>query len=894
MIPGKHRGIPWAVAVAATCTLALSASPASADDDSPATRGSIEEIVVSGLRGAPRSATDSAVPLDVFSAEMIESVSHTDTHDILQTLVPSYNVSRQPISDGATFIRPALLRGLPSHHTLVLINGKRRHRASLVTIGGSGTQGPDVATIPSAAIQSVEVLRDGAAAQYGSDAIAGVINFNLKDNNEGFSLTADTGQHFESDGLQKTVQGNVGLPIGQKGFISLSAEWNDTEFTERAEQYCESWFCVDTRNPRYNPDLVIPRFGVTMGELMNDPGFVAGLRRASLAGGNVVQTWGQPNVESLRGFVNAGYDFDNGMEWYAFGSYSESNGDGDFFYRYPSNGTIENIRLQDGSLWSPLAFFPGGFTPRFEGEVADYSLATGLRGAFSSDFTYDVSARYGYNEISYTLRNTVNPSLGADSPTSFRPGDLTNEEIQLQIDLVKEFDVGTASPTVLAFGLSYLDEKYEVKQSKDRASYVAGPFALQDPFDFCTNEATVANRTPTAAGAAVIAQGSTLNCANGGDPVYRVVGVGSNGFPGYSPEFADDYSRDSWGAYVDLSADVTDALFGQVALRYEDYSDFGSETVGKVAGRYRINDTYALRASFGTGFRAPTPGQQGTTNVSTRLPDGFPVATGLFPAGGPIAQALGATPLKAETSTNYTFGLTADFSEITVTVDFYRIDIDDRVYSVSTKPVSTNPGSGAAYQNYLALVGAGVAGAETIGGVFYFTNAFDSRTEGLDVVATAPFPWPNGQVTSLTAAFNYNRSKLQSDASAFLNAEEQYDFENLEPQMRGVLTGVHSFGRFSLTGRVNYFGSSSDSNPFQGELVRQKYNATTFVDLEGSYEFNDNVRLAVGGRNIFDSYPYQTDRSQVGVDYCCGRRYGSASLVPWQGGYYYARLSVAY
>jgi len=876
------RGIPLAAALMTTMGMILGAGTATADDG-PAATGPIEEIVVSGLRGAPRSSTDSAVPIDVFNAQAIESVSHVDTHDILQTLVPSYNVSRQPISDGATFIRPALLRGLPSHHTLVLVNGKRRHRASLVTIGGSGTQGPDVATIPSSAIQSIEVLRDGAAAQYGSDAIAGVINFNLKDNNEGFSIGFDTGQHFESDGLQKTVQGNLGLPIGSQGFLSLSAEWNDTEFTERAEQYCESWFCVDPDSPRFNPAASYAT------RYMNDPAFVAGLDRASLAGGDVVQTWGQPDVDSVRMFANAGYDFANGMELYAFGNYSESSGSGDFFYRYPGNGTIEDLRLQDGSIWNPLAFFPGGFTPRFEGEVTDYSGAVGIRGLVGGDISYDLSARYDYSEIAYTLKNTLNPSLGPDSPTAFKPGDLTNEEMQLQIDLVKEFDVGLSTPLVLAFGLSYLDEAYEVVQSKDPASYVAGSFALRDPFGFCSSEAAIGDRTPTSAGAAVIAQGSTLNCASSADPVYRVVGVGSNGFPGYSPEFADDYTRDSLGAYVDLSVDLTDALFAQVAVRHEDYSDFGSETVGKVASRYRINDTFALRASVGSGFRAPTPGQQGTTNVSTRLPDGFPVATGLFPAASPVALALGAKPLKAETSINYTLGMTADFAELSLTVDFYRIDIDDRLYSVSTLPVSTTPGS-PGYANYLALAGAGVAGAESIGGVFYFTNAFDSKTEGVDVVATFPFPWSNGQVTSMTAAMNYNRSELASDASRFLNAEDRFDFENLEPKLRGVLTGVHNFGDFSITGRASYFGSSEDANGGQAQFV-QKYSATTFFDLEGSYSFNDNVRVTVGGRNIFDAYPDKTNRDLSQNDYCCGRTYGSASLVPWQGGYYFMRLN---
>ncbi|MEO0973642.1 MAG: TonB-dependent receptor, partial [Pseudomonadota bacterium] len=606
----------------------------------------LEEVTVTGLRGAPRSALDAAVPVDTFDASAISAVSHADTQDILQTLVPSYNVSRQPISDGATFIRPAELRGLPSHHTLVLVNGKRRHRAALVSIGGSGTQGPDVATIPSIAISSIEVLRDGASSQYGSDAIAGVINFNLRQNREGIDVALDTGQFYDSDGTSFTAQANVGLPLGESGFLSISGEFNDAEFTERAEQYCESWFCLDPTNPRFDETASYADF--VLG-LPNDEdarlsalqqAFPAGIPDASVEG-TVAQPWGQPNTNSARFFYNAGYDFDGGLQLYSFGNYSESQGDGSFFYRYPGNGTVEDLRLEDGSIYNPLEIFPGGFTPRFEGEVTDYSVVAGLRGDRGARFSWDLSGRYGFDEIDYRLFNTINPSLGPDTTTDFRPGALSNEEVQVQLDMVSEFDIGVSSPLVVYYGLSYLDETYEVQESSDPNSYIPGPFASQDPFGFCTDEADLAMRTTTAAGAAVIANGSTLDCTNGDDPVYTVVGVGSNGFPGFSPEFSDTYERDSYAVYLDLSADVTDKLLLQGAVRFEDYSDFGSVTVGKVAARYYLSPAFAIRGSWGTGFRAPTPGQQGTTNVSTRLPNGFPVATGLFPASGPVAQALG-------------------------------------------------------------------------------------------------------------------------------------------------------------------------------------------------------------------------------------------------------------
>lgn len=850
-----------ALLVASTATMPLTLSAQTSDSD-PA----LEEVVVTGTRGRPRTVADSPVPIDVFDAESIESVSFTDTNDVLKTLVPSYNVSRNPISDGGTFVRPASLRGMPTDKTLVLVNSKRRHRAALVSIGGSGTQGPDIATIPTIALKNVEVLRDGAAAQYGSDAIAGVINFILKDSAEGASFTVDTGEFYEGDGSQYTVQGNIGLPLSNEGFINISGEISQADATIRAEQYCGSWFCLDPENPIYDPTAGYTTY-------TEDPTYMS----AVAAMGDVVQPWGQPNTEAQRFFINSELPLSAEMTLYGFGNYSSSETDGPFFYRYPGNGTIEDLREADGSIYSPLEKFPGGFTPRFFGDVSDFSIVGGLRGELDNGLMYDLSARTAESKIDYTLTNTVNPSLGPDSPTSFKPGDLINQETQVQADFSQELDIGLNAPAILAFGASYMDESYEIAEG-ELSSYEAGPYAVSDPWGFCNTDGT-----PTANGLSVMANGSSLNCADSSDPAFTVVGVGSNGFPGYSPEFSDNYERDSYAFYADLSADVTADLFLQGAIRYEDYSDFGSEVVGKLAGRYSLTEALGVRASFGTGFRAPTPGQQGTTNVSTRLPNGFPVATGLFPAGGVVAQALGATPLKPETSTNYALGLTAEFDSISVTADFYRIDVDDRVYSVSTRDVSTDPSSGEAYENYLALSNANVAGAETIGGVFYFTNAFDTKTQGLDLVATMPFNWESGASTTISASLNLNKSEFASDPSAFLNEENQYDFEHFDPTWRGVLTARHAVGPFTLVARANMYGSYENFNA--GEV--QKFDPATLFDLEGQYQINDGLRLTLGGRNIFDYYP---EKDSIG-DYCCGRLYSSGTAVSWQGGYYYARLS---
>ncbi len=864
----KHTLNKVVVALLASYSL-VGIAPVNAQEEqvAPDTENT-EKIAVVGARGAPRSVGTSPVPVDVLSVEDIEGVAFSDLNDVLKTLVPSYDLSRQPISDGATFIRPATLRGMPTDKTLVLVNGKRRHRSALVQIGGSGTQGPDLATIPSAALGSVEVLRDGAAAQYGSDAIAGVINFQLKENTEGGTFSAEYGQFFEGDGDSITIGGNKGFALGEEGFLSVSLEYNDSESTSRGEQYCESWFCVDPSLEGFNPDAGYAQ-NVT-------PEFLAAAQEMGrrVHGADVVQPWGQPNSEAIRVFVNAGYDISSSMSWYAFTNYTSSEGDGSFFYRYPFNSVMQDIRLQDGSIWNPLEIYPGGFTPRFTGEIEDYSFATGIKGTTEGDLTYDLSARYGYNEIAYTLANTINPSLGDASGTEFNPGTLSNEEMQIQADFL--YDI---SDYTLAFGLSYLDETYDIAEGQ-LESYIDGPYAKADPWGFCSENA------PTTAGLAVIANGSTLDCANPDDAVYQVMAVGSNGFPGYSPEFSESYTRDSYAVYADISGDITDDLFAQAAIRFEDYSDFGSEVVYKLAGFYQATESTGLRASVGTGFRAPTPGQQGTTNVSTRLPNGTPVAVGLFPAAGPVAQALGADSLAPETSTNFTFGVTSALGDLNITLDYYLILLEDRVNAVSTRNVSADPTAGAAYDNFLALQAAGVVGAESIGGVNYFQNAFDTKTSGIDFVVTYGVDSELGD-TMFTGSLNYNKTEFDSDPSAFLNAENQFDFENGTPTMRGVFSAKHSYGDIQGLVRVSYYGDYENVESSAADSDIQKFDPEFFVDIEGTYFFTDTLSLAVGVRNLFDNYP---DPSELGGDSCCGRIYRSDSVVDWQGGYYYTKL----
>ena len=858
--------------------LAVGAFALSVGAASSASAEELEEVVVTGSRAKPRTVEDSPIPVDVFSQAELEEVGYTDSNEVIKTLVPSFSIGRQPISDGATFIRPAALRDLPTDKTLVLVNNKRRHRAALATIGGSGTQGPDIATIPMSAIKSIEVLRDGAGAIYGTDAIAGTINFILKDNSEGGSLSIDTGEYSEGDGGSVTVRGNIGLPLGDSGFLSISGEAYEADPTYRGEQYCQSWFAVpgcDGQNGSYASFVANGRADRVAAS--QEASYLNNFANASVETENgIVQPWGRPNEKRSGIFYNAAIPVENG-EIYSFGNYTTSEADGSFFYRYPFNGTIENLRTQDGSIYSPLELFPGGFTPRFFGEVTDVSIVGGWKGDLTPDMTLDVSARYGSNEIDYVLKNTINPSLGDTSTqTSFKNGDLTNTELQLQAD----FTYALSDAATLAFGLSFIDEEYEIGGGEP-ASYEAGPYSVQDPWGFCDD-----NGAATAAGTAVIANGSSLDCSDSSDPVYRVVGVGSNGFPGYSPAFSETYSRKSYALYGEISGDLSDAFSYQAALRFEDYDDFDSEVIGKVAGIYKISDAVAIRASLGTGFRAPTPGQQGTTNVSTRLPNGFPVATGLFPAGGPIAQALGATPLEPETSTQYTIGLVLSGERASVTVDAYRINLDDRFNSVSTQPVSTDPDSGAAFANFQALDAAGVAGANSIGGVFWFTNAFDTSSSGVDVVATMPFDFDNSSA-KLTASLNYNKTEFESEVSQYFNSESTYDFINNTPNTRWIVTYNHYIGDLSLMGRLSYFGESDNQNGNGAGAEFQEWDAVTFLDVEASYQVTEQIKVMVGGRNITDEYP---DKDELGDD-CCGRLYDSGSTVDWQGAYYYGRVT---
>jgi iron complex outermembrane receptor protein len=855
-------------------TLGYSISAHAADtpaDPAAETASEIETLIVTA-RGKPRTVLDSAVPVDSFSESDLKSAAFTDTNDILKTLVPSYTLAREPISDGATFIRPASLRGLPTDKTLFMVNGKRRHRSALVSIGGTGSQAPDAATIPASALKNVVVTRDGAGAQYGSDAIAGVIDFQLKDSPSGGSLTAQYGQFYLGDGEDVLVTGNLGVPLGDSGFVNGTFEYTSQNQVNRGRQYCNvgipnqsAGFCVTSyaaANPSY-------------GALITD----------------YVQKWGQPDAEALRGVINAGYDISDSMSLYAFANYSKSKATEYFNYRPPVSNAVNAtpIRQKDGTIFLFSSIFPAGFTPMFGGDITDYSLAGGLKGKLGNGLQYDFSGRYGNDKLVYTLWDTVNPSMGPASPKSFYVGSLVSTESAANADFAYDYALaGLNTPVTLNFGAEYRKEGYEIGAG-DVPSYVAGTYAVPNPYGFCNTT----THTATAAGLALPATAG-LNCANyladatdgfaGIEPTYNALAVGSNGAPGSPPSYAGKLTRDSYAGYFEASANVTEAWYLDAAVRGEHFSDFGSTWNGKLATQYQLTDNFGIRGSIGSGFRAPTPGQLFTTNVSTRVENGAIIASGLFPAANPVAQFMGAKELKPEKSLNIAAGFTASlFDGLSLTVDAYSIKIKDQFYA--TTPITVTASIKA------ALLAANVPGADTIGQVQFYQNAFDSTTTGVDVVATYKVNWANGQSTSFTASGNYNKFKIDKVFSAqFFDAEGVFDFENAQPRWRSVLSASHEIGKFKAVARANIWGPYKNMFSVANPVV-QKWDPEVFVDTEFSYKATDTYTVSVGARNLFANYP---DVDKTGESATNGRLYRSDAVVDWQGGFWYLKATATF
>ncbi|MCP5092155.1 MAG: TonB-dependent receptor, partial [Gammaproteobacteria bacterium] len=652
----------------------LAVQTAVAQDDAD---GFIEEIVTTGTRSAkPRSAGDSPVPVDVISADDFTAMGNTaDLTDNIKALVPSYTAT-PATGDGSAFVRPTSLRGTAPDQALVLVNGKRRHRSALVQFfapaAGNGAHGVDIGMIPGMALKQVEVLRDGAASQYGSDAIAGVFNFILKDASEGGSAKIQYGEFF--DGEQSLHAGfNMGLPIGDTGFVNATLEYTDNDALSRGIQRQVAQDLIDSGVQ-----------GVGADSPFGDAPFV--------------QTWGRPQTEGTRFFLNSGFELSSSAELYARFSLAKTDGRYRFFYRAPDHSTFTSQRaFGDGcpvcdpdpasdpldlipdtlSLidqgWTGL---PAGFTPFLDGAQDDASFVVGVSGEFDSGMLYDVSYGYGTNELDYFLNNTANPSLGPGDFTTlpqmgFDVGGYAQEENNVNVD----FSLPIGDSVNLAFGFEAREETFTAFAGEPNAYF----------------------------------------------------GSGSSGFRGIEPRNAGDFKRDNVGIYTDIEQDVSDALLVQYAIRYENFSDFGGTLNGKIAARFRVNDSFALRGALSTGFHAPTPGQSNVSTIITTFDGttGLQVEEGLFPVSDPAAQAAGARALTEEESTNISAGFTAEIGDhVSLTADIYKIEVDNRIYRTGNITVPPQPGDDPNLPER---------------SLSYYTNALDVEHEGLDIVATSSF-----------------------------------------------------------------------------------------------------------------------------------------------------------
>ena len=883
----------------------------------------VEEIVTIGSRRPQRSNTDSSVPVDVISGDEFVNMGFADMDDMLKTAIPSYNVARNEISDAATIVRPANLRGLPPDNVLILVNGKRRHRSGVIAeLGGSlssGSQGADISAIPSMAIKQVEVLRDGAAALYGSDAIAGVIGFQLNDSAEGMSLEVRTGESGEGDGGLTQVQGNIGLPLGDDGFLNITGSWMEQDPTSRSVQRTDAINLLTNGNAAQKASVASP----------------------------YAQVWGAPEqIDNYNIFVNSGIEVSDSLEVYAFGNYGSRETLGGFYFRNPNsrggvytNGSTRavvdtNIRNRATGVTSncpaltspgsggngvplnqtavaadalamanlPSNCFvmnqptPGGYTPQFGAQLKDASIVIGGRGDITPNLSYDISGSYGRNAVSFLLNNSWNPSNGPDGfvngelQRNFDIGQNVQSETNFNIDMNYTMPVdGLASDLNIAFGGEWRDERFETIVG-EKNSWVAGRFAFQN------------------------VDGS--NTYSDGVTPLPNLSIGAHGFAGFSPEQSGYWGRSNYAVYTDFEADITDSFTAGLAVRYEDFESFGDTTNFKVSGRYRLTDALAVRASYNTGFRAPTPGQENVTKLSTITVDGELQQRGQIPPTNPIAGALGAQALKPEDSKNYSLGMVWDVTgDINVTVDYFNIEIQDRIAATGTIDISSRsaiagvgcPAALAAGRNLaLCLQEAGVPGAADLSSVSFYTNDFSTTTQGVDLVATWNLDFGDMGNGTLNAAWNWTETEVDN-AGQEVNRNRVVGLENQNPQNRGVFTYNHFLNDFRFLARLRTYDDWIDSG-WSGDTTSRGpnglgytincgfntdncYSGESVVDLEAAYTWNSNYTFVVGANNAFDQ---DAAINQNNLDGTIGSGGLYAGSTPWgtEGAFYYARVRV--
>ena len=787
-------------------------------------KNDLEGIVIVGSRSAPRSQMETPVPVDLVDVKKLAQNSpQVSLAQILNYVAPSFTSNVANLTDGTDHIDPASLRGLGPDQVLVLINGKRRHTTSLININGSlgkGSVGTDLNAIPTAAIKRVEVLRDGAAAQYGSDAIAGVINIILNEdvNKLSASITGGGFAGKHSDGLDgATTQANVnyGVKLNDKGgFLNLSGSFDYRDFASRTTPYRGVIF-TDYNNPTLYPTPT----GIDITD--------AELTRRGLTRGDFVPNIGQSKNRGGALFLNSVIPVSDGAEIYAFGGLNYRNGTSNAFYRTPRQLTQTNATI-----------YPNGFLPQIITDNNDQSLAIGIRGNLG-EWKADFSNTYGRNYINFTTANTLNASLLTASPTSFDAGGYDFVQNTTNLDFTRFFK-NTLSGINVAFGAEHRYENYKIIAGEE-ASYVNYGNAI--------NVGTTANPIliPDPKGNI-----STRFAANG-----AAYAGGAQGFPGFSKDNATNVGRSSVAAYGDVEVNFTDKFLVDGALRFENYSDFGSTLNFKLAGRYKFSDKFVFRAAASTGFRAPSLQQRYFNATSSVFIDGNFVESGTFSNDSRVAQLLGIPKLKEETSTSYSAGFTSNLGKFKITVDGYLIRINDRV--IYTGQFSGSNAASASPQDkeiYNLLRQANASTAR------FFANAVNTETKGVDAVITYTTGLGRGTLrtdlagtiskTSLIGGINTS-PLLAGKESIYLDDASVILLTKVVPRLKANLTFDYTLNKFNVFLRNVYFGTVSQ--PTNVVANRQDLPGRVITDLGFGYNLTKSLKLTVGANNIFDVYP---------------------------------------
>lgn len=823
MKPFLRIGAASVLAIAMNTALAQEKPAASGASDT----GEVGEVIVTGTRRTDRTVAESSAPIDVLSGSDLAAQPTGNMLDTLSNMVPSFIVGQNSISDASSFVRAPSLRGLPGDEMLVMLNGKRMNRSALVQVyqGGEtelafGSQGPDLASIPSIAIKNLEILRDGASAQYGSDAIAGVLNYQFKTASSGAEIDARYGEYFPKgyapDGGDGQAAFNIGMPLGSTGFANFSAELAKNEQT--------------VRNPT-RPSAVA--FAANYPDLAPDLPHWPG----------PVQQWGTPPSKSIKTFLNAGIKLDNNDEIYFFANWATIDTNESFNFRLPKTVSFDgqtytnhpafnNIYLdpctaaytgcpvggwiQDSNTFNFSSFYPAGFTPRFYGTTEQFFGAVGYKGVNRWGMNFDVSGTTSENSLAVSLQHSINPSLGPLSPESFYDGKFVQKESDFNVDVSYPWTVpGFANPVSVAGGLEFRNENYE-QLLGDPASYAAGPYASQQLYScvltVCTPSGSASQSTA------------------------------SNGYGGISA--AVDASQASYAGYVDLEADVLKDLTLGIAGRYENYASFGGTTLGKFQARFKATDWLAIRGTASTGFHAPTPGQSNVETLSTTFIPGTTtqVQIGTYPVSSAIAKYYGAVPLRPEASTNLGAGLVlTPAPDLLVTLDWYSIAVRDRIGISQTFNVTE---ADIARLAALSYVGAG-------GTVQYFTNGFNTKTKGVDLVGSYAFAVGASGRVETTLAYNYNMTDVTKYNPNVISQARIIDIEHYAPNDRVNLTVNYLVGKMRFGLHENYYGTYRDENDYPGQLFSARFT----TDLDVSYDVLTNVTASLGGKNIFNAMP---------------------------------------